>query len=332
MSLQAQKFNLSTLTSKLCIVTGAANNGVGWGICKHAAGVLGMQVVILDLHKQPVSSSAARLREAYPKTQVLGIQCDVTDPAGLEAALKQINEAFPGTQIGAVFANAGVVFYRTMAKSSLEDWTTTFNVNVLGVVNTIKTFLPRMQAENSDAIIATTASIGGLIRGDGGSGPYQSSKHAVVALSESLSFELANRYPGIRVHVICPCIVSSSLRVASQLNQQVSKGMKSSEEVVANEPGTHEFAMTVEHHALQVFDLIAAGKFYVLTDNVRPYVDHDFPFDGISLVKKRMEDMTNLTLDNTAALVADGRPPTATLTGPMFEEMRRKCLQHERYE
>ncbi len=54
---------------------------------------------------------------------------------------------------------------------------------------------------------------------------------------------------------------------------KAARGELASKEVVGNQTATNDFAMTPENHASQVFDLIAAGKFYVLTDNVRPYVD-----------------------------------------------------------
>ena len=72
-------------------------------------------------------------------------------------------------------------------------------VNVFGVVNMIKQFLPVLQQQTETSIIVNTASVGGVVRGDIGSASYQASKHAVVALSESLSGELCARAPQIQV-------------------------------------------------------------------------------------------------------------------------------------
>ena len=142
----------------------------------------------------------------------------------MAACAAAVEAAFPGRPLGAVFANAGVLFNKTILGSSLEDWKTTLNVNVLGVVNTIKAFVPAMQRQPTASVVCATASVGGLVRGDGGAGSYQASKHAVVAICETLSFELAARYPQIRVHVLCPCIANSALPTTSQTNKAVERG------------------------------------------------------------------------------------------------------------
>ena len=127
----------------------------------------------------------------------------------------------------------------------------------------------------------------GLVRGDGGGAAYQGSKHAVVAISETLSFELARRFPQIRVHVIAPCQVQSNLPGTSVMNRAAAAGEieegemvrglpeESAEEqqVPASQPSCTSmrsrgtglivgvwrarqagFALTIEAHAQQTFD------------------------------------------------------------------------------
>ncbi|MDA0788630.1 MAG: SDR family NAD(P)-dependent oxidoreductase [Proteobacteria bacterium] len=324
MSRQQGPLDLSLLRGSVAVVTGAGNNGIGWGICKHAAG-LGMHVVAMDLHENLVRSAESRLRQQFPGVECLGISCDVTRPETMEAAHRQIRSHFPDAPIGAVFANAGVIFNHTILHSTLDEWSTTMNVNVLGVVNTLRAFVPGLREQQSPSIVCTTASIGGLVRGDGGAAAYQASKHAVVALTEALSFELAARSPQVRVHVLCPCIVSSALTRSSQINARIQQGDLDAGVVEPADTGSSEFAQTTERHARQAFDLIAAGKFYMITDNVRPYVDHDFPFDGMAIVRERFENMMDLELDNSDAMQpADAGPPSSILKGPMFAEMKRR--------
>lgn len=328
MSKQQKTFDLTELKGKIAIVTGAGNNGIGWGLCKHAAGHLGMHVVAMDLHKNLVDSAQARLRSAYPEVKVLGIECDVTKPDELAAALISIETYFSDLEIGAVFANAGIFFHKTILKSSIEDWSATLNVNVIGVINTIKAFLPKMQLSKNDSIFCTTASVGGLVRGDGGTASYQASKHAVVSLTESLSFEIASRSPQIRVHVLCPCIVESALLRNSKTNAKEQSGEIAAKDIEPSSIETNDFAMTTESHAQQVFDLIAANKFYIITDNVRPYVEHDYPFEALAIVSERMENMLDLTLDNSGAFPKkSGDVKTATLTGAMFREAQKRNPQ-----
>jgi hypothetical protein len=78
--------------------------------------------------------------------------------------------------------------------------------------------------------------------------------------------------------------------------------------------------MTPERHAQQVFDLIAAGKFYLVTDNVRPYVDHDFPFGAMDIIAERFDNLKELELDNVDAFETPALGyPSSILKGPMFQ-------------
>ena len=141
--------------------------------------------------------------------------------------------------------------------------------------------VPLLQAQKTESIFSATASVGGLVRGDNGGASYQASKHAVVATCEALSFELARKSPQIRVHVLLPVHRGVGLRQTSVVNQRVLDG-ESSDEVEALGSGGFRLAMTPERHAEQVFAHIEAGNFYMVT-NVRPYVDHDLPFDGVAV-------------------------------------------------
>ena len=161
------------------------------------------------------------------------------------------------------------------------------------------------------------------MRGDGGAASYQASKHAVVALTESLSFEIAKKSAQIRVCVLCPCIVSSSLMASSLVNQKASKGELDGE-VEQLRPASNAFAMTPENHATQVFDLMREGKFYLVTDNVKPYVEHDYPFEASTIIRERFQNLDNLELDNSDAFVERTQGnPTSILKGAMFQEIQR---------
>lgn len=326
MSEQQGSFDLGALSGQIAVVTGAGNNGIGWGICRHAVAELGMRVAVLDLHESIVAEAAGRLNAEFGDGTAVGIACDVTQPATLSSAAEAIQNQFSQATIGAVFANAGVIFNHTILKSTVEEWATTLNVNVLGVVNTIQAFVPVLQAQSSESVFVTTASVGGLVRGDGGAASYQASKHAVVALTESLSFELARKSPQIRFHVLCPCIVGTALGATSRVNAQVANGNIKAEEVVASETGNMlGLAQTPEGHARQVFDHIAAGNFYMVTENVPPYVDHEFPFDADGIIRERLDGVMSKTLDNSDAWThGPSGQPSSILKGPLFQELKRR--------
>ena len=323
MSKQQGDLDLSQFENQVAVVTGAGNNGIGWGIAKHAALELGMHVVLVDLHSSVVESACERLRELVGQQQVIGVQCDVTKTADLERCVQGIKEKIPECAIGMVFANAGVIFNNTILNSDLEDWKTTLDVNVVGVVATAKVFVPLLQAQQTDSVFCSTASVGGLVRGDGGAASYQASKHAVVALTESLSFEIAKKSPQIRVCVLCPCIVTSSLMTSSQLNKKAAIGTLN-QDLEQIEPTQHQFSMSPENHARQVFDLMGNGKFYLLTDNVKPYVEHDHPFNAKEIIGERFKNLEDLVLDNSDAFYdSRDRHPSSILKGPMFQEISR---------
>ena len=324
MSKQQGELNLQQFKGQIAVITGAGNHGIGWGIAKHAALELGMHVVLVDLHLSVVEAACEKLRELAPDQQVIGVQCDVTKIEELEKVVQVVDEKMANHPIGMVFANAGVIFNNTILKSSLEDWQITLNVNVLGVVATAKVFVPLLQRQTTESVFCSTASVGGLVRGDGGAASYQASKHAVVALSESLSFEIAKKSPQIRVCVLCPCIVTSSLMASSLLNKKASKG-KSDVEVEQLRPASGAFAMTPENHAKQVFDLVKEGKFYLVTDNVKPYVEHDYPFEASDIIRERFENLRDLELDNSDAFQERMQGhPSSILKGAMFKEIQHR--------
>ncbi len=320
MSRQQEKFNLAELRGRVAVITGAGNFGIGWGLAKHAALNLRMHVTLIDLHESTVQRAAAELRAMAPDLNVLALACDVTNGADLIHALNQIDDAFADTSIGAVFANAGILLNSSILKSDIEDWEATLNVNVLGVVKTIKAFVPKLQAQTQNSIFCTTASVGGLVRGDGGAAAYQASKHAVVALTESLSFEIAKKSPQVHVRVLCPCIVSTSLMQSSQLFKSA-KDAPAGADFEPIKPNEMVLGMTPERHAEQVFDLIADGKFYLVTDNVKPYVDHNLPFAAMDIIEERFANLKELQLDNSDAFATPAVGyPSAILKGPMFRE------------
>ena len=325
MSLQQGELDLGELKDRFAIITGAGNYGIGWGLARHAATKLNMHIVLIDLYSSTVESAAKELQALAPSRKIIPIACDVTNEADLEDVLSKLDIDHAEISIGAVFANAGVIFNNTILNSGIEDWETTLNVNVMGVVKTIKTFLPRLQAQAKASVFCNTASVGGLVRGDGGAASYQASKHAVVALSESLSFEIAIKSPQIRVHVLCPCIVTSSLLQSSQKNKALQKDKIEETEVSPIRPEKTELGMSPERHAEQVFDLISAGKFYAITDNIRPYVDHDFPFDSADIIAERHRNIASLDLDNADAFSESSTShPSSILKGALFREARRR--------
>ena len=159
MSVQQGPLDLRELGGSTCVVTGCANGGIGWGLAKHAAS-LGMDVALVDLHEHLVERAGDQLVELYPHSRAVAIQCDVADEESVAACAAAVERELPGQRIGACFANAGVIFNKTVLRSSIEDFRLTFNVNVMGVVNCMQAFVPLMQRSELPSLMVSTASIG----------------------------------------------------------------------------------------------------------------------------------------------------------------------------
>jgi NAD(P)-dependent dehydrogenase (short-subunit alcohol dehydrogenase family) len=129
---------------------------------------------------------------------------DVSDPAAVEH-LAEVAGA-PGM----LCLNAGVLGQDLGApwESSPDDWRRVLDVNVGGVVNGLRAFVPRMLAAEGPGGILVTASLAGLLTWPGG-GPYGASKHAAVAVAEAAALALEGRQ--IRVTVLCPALVRTGM-------------------------------------------------------------------------------------------------------------------------
>jgi NAD(P)-dependent dehydrogenase (short-subunit alcohol dehydrogenase family) len=110
-----------------------------------------------------------------------------------------------------------------------EEWDRVFGVNVFGVVNGLRSFVPLMLERATPCHILITASLAGAATWPGG-GPYSASKHAVLALAEQAALELAAS--NISVTVLCPALVRTAmsdqgddpLHVAAQALEAVDEG------------------------------------------------------------------------------------------------------------
>jgi NAD(P)-dependent dehydrogenase (short-subunit alcohol dehydrogenase family) len=107
--------------------------------------------------------------------------------------------------------NAGVFIVGSLAETSAEEWVWLLAVNVMGVVNGVRSFLPYLRAQGGDAHIVNTGSISGYIPPQN-QGAYTASKYGVVGYSERLRAELAAE--GIGVSVLCPSGVGALAHVA----------------------------------------------------------------------------------------------------------------------
>ena len=118
-------------------------------------------------------------------------------------------------------------------ENSVADWQWILGVNLWGVIHGVRAFAPRLIAQDEGHIV-NTASVAGLISPPG-SGAYNVTKHAVVALSESLQHDLRERNSRVGVSVLCPAYVpTADRRIRAQPPRRV-RGFRNRKETLARE-------------------------------------------------------------------------------------------------
>ncbi len=187
--------------SQVAVITGAAG-GIGAGLAREAAR-RGMQVVLADRDAAAVQAVADEIGAA-----AMAVACDVTEPASCEA-LAHAAYAAHG-QVDLLFNNAGVLSTGFIWEISPETWQRSLDVNIGGIVNGVRAFVPRMLAADRPARIVNTASVGGFLPSPL-MAPYTSTKFAAVALTESLAGELKLIKSKIEVSLLAPGPVKSGI-------------------------------------------------------------------------------------------------------------------------
>jgi NAD(P)-dependent dehydrogenase (short-subunit alcohol dehydrogenase family) len=199
------------LASRTAFVTGGAS-GIGFALGQ-AFAQEGMNVMLADIEGEALGSAVRKLSGAG--VDVAGIVCDVADPASVEKAAEATFARFGAVHL--LCNNAGVAAGSGVDDVSVETWRWVLDVNVMGVLHGLRSFLPRMRTHGKGGHIVNTASMAGLNSGLGFS-PYSASKFALVNMSEGLAAELAPS--GIGVTVVCPGFVRTRIAESNRNRQQ----------------------------------------------------------------------------------------------------------------
>ena len=190
---------------KAAFVTGGAS-GIGLALGR-AFAEAGCKVMLDDIEKTALDAALAGLSGSG--REIRGVVCDVADPASVDAAAEATFSAFGKVHI--LCNNAGVGAPGGIDHIALDNWRWLLDVNLIGVVNGVRAFLPHIRAHGEGGHIVNTASMAGMINLQQGFAPYPATKYAVVGVSEGLAMVV--KPLGIGVSILCPSVVRTNTNV-----------------------------------------------------------------------------------------------------------------------
>jgi len=252
---------MKNLQGKVAVITGAAE-GIGKGIAARAAAE-GMKLVLADINAAKLETTVAGFKAMG--VEVVGVPTDVAREEQINALADQAFAKFGNVHL--LVNNAGVAVAKPAWETSQKDWDWVMGVNFYGVSHALRAFIPRMLKNGEQGHIVNTASMAGLTS-QPSLASYNASKHAVVTLSEGLHHDLTLRQASIKVSVLCPGWVKTDIG-HSERNRE-NGGDSSPTDAVAAKVGMSvlnavQNGIAVTQVADEVFDAIAAERFYILT-------------------------------------------------------------------
>lgn len=298
---------IDNFKGKTAVLTGA---GSGFGLaCARMAARLGMNLVLVDVQQDALDQAEQEL--TAQGATVLACRVDVSDANAMAQLALQVQQRFGAPHL--VFNNAGVGSGGLIWENSVADWQWVLGVNLWGVVHGVRLFTPMMlQAAKQDpgyqGHIVNTASMAGLLAAPN-MGVYNVSKHAVVALSETLYQDLQLVSHQVGASVLCPYFVPTG----------ISQSQRNRPDDLALQPPTPSQVMgqamidkavssgkvSAVDVAQQVFDAVQAGQFYI----------YSHP-QALGLVAQRMQ-----------AVVEGTNPPDPFVTRPELGAALRQALR-----
>lgn len=300
---------IDSFEGKTAVLTGA---GSGFGLeCARIGARLGMNLVLVDVQQDALERAQAEMEQAG--AQVLARRVDVSRGAEMEALAQAVQQRFGAPHF--VFNNAGVGAGGLVWENSVADWEWVLGVNLWGVVHGVRLFTPMMlAAAKADprwrGHVVNTASMAGLLTPPN-MGIYNVSKHAVVALTETLYQDLRLVTDQVGASVLCPYFVPTGIH-QSERNRpgELAAGRPTRSQLIGqamSDKAVSSGKVTAAEVAQKVFDAVATDRFYVFSHP-----------KALGNVRSRME-----------AIVDIRNPPDPFLERPEVGEKLRAALRED---
>jgi len=256
---------MKTFAGRTAVITGA---GSGFGLeVSRIAAMRKMNVVMADVQQDALDRAAAEIRALG--AAVLAQRVDVAHAAEVEALGEATRERFGAPHF--VFNNAGVGAGGLIWENTAADWAWVLGVNVMGVAHGIRVFTPMMlEAAEMDPSyeghIVNTASMAGLLNPPN-MGVYNASKHAVVAMSETLYQDLQLVSDQITASVLCPFFVPTGITESQRNRPEALAADKPTRSQLIgkamNDRAVGSGKVSAADVARFVFDAVAEKRFYI---------------------------------------------------------------------
>jgi NAD(P)-dependent dehydrogenase (short-subunit alcohol dehydrogenase family) len=273
---------ISNFQGKTAVLTGA---GSGFGLeCARIGAKLGMNLVLADVQQDALDRAKAEIEATG--AQVLAMVVDVSKADQVEALGAATLARFGAPHF--VFNNAGVGAGGLIWENTAKEWDWVLGVNIMGVAHGVRVFTPMMLAAAAkdpawQGHIVNTASMAGLLNAPN-MGIYNVSKHAVVALSETLYQDLALVTDQISASVLCPFFVPTGISQSHRNRPQDAAPAEPTRSQLIGQAMSDKAVgsgkVSAAEVAQMVFDAMAANQFYI----------YSHP-KAIGSVQTRMEDV-----------------------------------------
>jgi len=263
---------MERFTGRTAVITGAGS-GLGFALAKALANE-GAHLVLADINAHDLAAAEKALRET--QAEITSVVTDVAWEGSVNALAEQAQAHFGAIHL--LFNNAGVAISGPVWEHTTADWQWVLGVNLLGVVNGVRAFVPSMLQQVEPAHIVNTASVAGLISPPGFSA-YTVTKHAVVAYSEVLYQDLVKANARIGVSVLCPAYFPTRIsdsernRPAALRNRGVAAA-DDNEAAAQTRQAVERGKLSADDIARITLDAVRANRFYILPHpNIKPSIE-----------------------------------------------------------